>query len=860
MFNWLQIFNTNPQATTRPPGTAYYYPFAEGLDCDQGFAALAGDPARESKIQPMYPTDATYVFVACGVDLPDYPYFVGRNASTAGTGLLLTYAYQPGRTRIVATGSTPALSAGATLVTLAAGTYTRQNLIPIDNPATYGGIHNPVPNGTYTLTFEALDGTVYHSEAITVTGSGPNAGYAGGVLQAQGLNGPWLFDVAGVTKYGFRLYDALNSNTPPGDTASTVYYIERLNASETLSQAVARVRANAGTVKYTQSQVSNVRASAITSLAQSTYRPASLYGIGFRGSNEDREARFAFNNLGGASAIQWIFTNLDGTVVADSGQANTPNYQATDAEFKLDPSVYQSSARVNGSGPLTGGIVPGVTYLLGLKITNNGTTDTYVHRFTLPANPNDQITQLNLSPLQDSNPSDVFVDHQVATKKRIGVMMVAANATSAGTSIYEDQQIITHTAGLGCNYIQITLDWNRAEPTTFGVYDWRLYDDLFTRAKAAGLKILPRISMSRSENFNNESGGGKFITDAERVIDHLGRPITGGGAYMGSYNSDTFLAKIDTFATAAINHFKAQPFADSILGFNLVTNIQQEGCYPWKNYVSGSTVRALYDYGPDSVSKFRSRVAAKYGTIAALNSVYGTSHTNFSQVALPLPDFYGGDDSDFYGYNTTKQKDAYDHKQRSVAELANRFHALVKSISTRLCTGVEYGSMHDSLTTARGTVALGSLVNTDLIKTNPQADYPIRMDVALSKRDYAPQRSAGVEIDASIYTATSAGIAAMNQFFAAGGNLGCWAQFYVPGTEGNADKLQQTKDKLTALINGVKASTNFTTAVDNHFDAQMTVTASTLLGSWSESGAIGTFNTLEEGGSKRVKVTITQNL
>ncbi len=77
--------------------------------------------------------------------------------------------------------------------------------------------------------------------------------------QAVG-NTALLFDVNGVTKTGFPMYDDVDDNSDdPATSASNVYFVERASSGETMTQAVTRVRAG-GVTKYTQSQVTNVRA------------------------------------------------------------------------------------------------------------------------------------------------------------------------------------------------------------------------------------------------------------------------------------------------------------------------------------------------------------------------------------------------------------------------------------------------------------------------------------------------------------------------------------------------------------------------------------------------------------------------
>ncbi|ARK13062.1 beta-galactosidase [Fibrella sp. ES10-3-2-2] len=455
------------------------------------------------------------------------------------------------------------------------------------------------------------------------------------------------------------------------------------------------------------------------------------------------------------------------------------------------------------------------------------------------------LPELNVQPVTTG-----FADHKVPTRRWLGIGLMLFNQQADGSMTADDQELLTYSAQKGANYVHASLDWNRAEPATLadGQYDFRLYDDLLAKAAQNGLKVWFRIAMARSDNSNKRRSGKAFIDESEMIRDLQGRVCNDAGAYMGSFDSEPFLAKVDGFVTAAVRHIQQSPYAGVVLGFSLVTNVRQEGCYPMDNQINGAGYQTTYDFSDASLTVFRERLRAKYTTIGSLNKAWGGSYANFDQVQFPTISGEGH----LISFFSNAQKDLYSHREQSIANLANRFDKTVKAVSKNLYTATEYGSLFDPLSIARGTMTIAPLIEADGIKQNDQPNYDLRRSVALSLRDYSPRRFAATEVDGNWHD-LSEQIYQIEEFYRVGGSMACIHQIYPPG-KGAAEAKPRIAGILTPSI---VASLN--APVANNYQATYTVDWGRLVNdTWmnGQKQAFPEFNAASDNGSKRVRIVI----
>lgn len=272
--HYLRIKNTVAGNPLRPVGTPLYYPFPPtklngagatvSTTCDDGFEALQKDITREVKIVTTLPalTDASWLFTTCDAQpTTHHDIYVKRLPIAGGGGSLVVLAYRPLVVKFTAGSTTQT-------ITLAAGSYTSPDLVPANFPATYSAIVSSLPDATYQVRFEQADGTLIQTLSnFVVSPAGPVAGYditdvpvPPQTARAQILNSTAiLFNVNGTTHTGFPFFDAVDGTSAPAISASNVYFVDRANDTESLSEALSRVRAG-NVTRFLQSAVSNVRA------------------------------------------------------------------------------------------------------------------------------------------------------------------------------------------------------------------------------------------------------------------------------------------------------------------------------------------------------------------------------------------------------------------------------------------------------------------------------------------------------------------------------------------------------------------------------------------------------------------------
>ena len=95
-----------------------------------------------------------------------------------------------------------------------------------------------------------------------------------------------------------------------------------------------------------------------------------------------------------------------------------------------------------------------------------------------------------------------------------------------------------------------------------------------------------------------------------------------------SLASDTYIADVKKGIENMIRYFENSSVKDAIIGYHLAYQSGGEWFY-------NDTDTALWDYSSVNVTRFQSWCTAKYGTIAALNTAWGTAYGSFANVAIP---------------------------------------------------------------------------------------------------------------------------------------------------------------------------------------------------------------------------------
>lgn len=464
----------------------------------------------------------------------------------------------------------------------------------------------------------------------------------------------------------------------------------------------------------------------------------------------------------------------------------------------------------------------------------------------------------------DTNPfsssTDPFQAHNLQTKRWAGIQLFHHGFTSTGAISPSDKTLIELSAARGMNAYMPAFQWRIIEPLP-GNFNWAPVDSILATAKRLNLKILGRIVASRSEENNGHIG---FITDDQRQKDNLGRNQRYSNQAVTSYDSPSAVARQEEFVRALIGHIRASPWADMVMGFSVVDNRFFEAEYVGTNQMAGSNQpeeAVLADYSEPSRQKFIARMTAKYTTVGAANSAWGTNFSSWAAVQLPPVQSFG---NGFYNWQPQYQRDFFVHRARSMAEWINYFAGVVKSISPNLQTFSENGSLHDpSSGQARGSMLLPLLGNTDGRKQNDTPTYPHYLSAAVSR---VGGKWTADEVD-GMYADPSYDQALRDHFvqgFDAGNSVMVFANPEIPGSGENPTIQQRTISRATYLFDSVAPL--LSQPVNTSTTATLSTSAAQLLqnaGFWG--GADGNtlkdqYETLRQGGSVRVGISITNNL
>ena len=204
----------------------------------------------------------------------------------------------------------------------------------------------------------------------------------------------------------------------------------------------------------------------------------------------------------------------------------------------------------------------------------------------------------------------------------------------------------------GVDAVSVDIWWGKVE-TSDQVFDWSYYDTLFAKIKAQGLKVVPILS---------------FHTCGGNVGDECNFPIPGWlwGKYtgatlngvtldgnglkykseQGNFSSETIQAWADplvvgeysAFATAFKSKY-GTAYANDFQEINVSLGPAGELRFPsYNSHDTGAgypSRGALQAYSPLAVADFRTSIMAKYGTLAAVNTAWGSSLTSTTQINPP---------------------------------------------------------------------------------------------------------------------------------------------------------------------------------------------------------------------------------
>ena len=293
-------------------------------------------------------------------------------------------------------------------------------------------------------------------------------------------------------------------------------------------------------------------------------------------------------------------------------------------------------------------------------------------------------------------------------------------------NITERLAAYSHVIGVGVDAIHETIGlWDifqgsiDNQPTNNG----NNFVEKLNLLKQSGVDVFLRVVLHYPRLWAGYQPNDVYWGAGNAELDQWGyRPETNAGSVPPCIADDVFTTKLAGKFEYIVN------LAYSILGTKLkwvspVFSTQQEwgydfmGMYWWGENIGtpdekwfSNQYDALFCYNPKNEVAFRAWLHGKFGTIAALNTSWGTNYTDFSNITIPRTDdvynngvgissakifsqvFAGNRGVDLYRFMTYK-----------LINFGNKLKAKVRAINQNILFTGEAGAWHDGLAYLRGT-------------------------------------------------------------------------------------------------------------------------------------------------------------
>ena len=272
------------------------------------------------------------------------------------------------------------------------------------------------------------------------------------------------------------------------------------------------------------------------------------------------------------------------------------------------------------------------------------------------------------------------------------------------------EAIVDAAAETGFNAIKVHIPWSRVESTKAGEYDFSAFDPMIEYVvKTKGLKVAISIDLTRRAD-------DKIIGLDQMMYDPNGNLCKGGSIdgmrTMISFCSESAVNAAVAFYSAAVERYEAK-YASDVLFYLPAFSQYAESEY----WCAGE-----YDYSDPAKAQFRAFLQEKYTDVDALNSVLGTEYASFDQIQPPSCTA-----SDNLGQLW------YQFRHQKLKEMIDALAVAQKQISPDSKYALQFGSIYDTASLLRCTLAAGDLAeHADVvwIDDGPLTDHEFSMDHA----------------------------------------------------------------------------------------------------------------------------------
>jgi hypothetical protein len=318
-----------------------------------------------------------------------------------------------------------------------------------------------------------------------------------------------------------------------------------------------------------------------------------------------------------------------------------------------------------------------------------------------------QFTIINLLPIQDK---------RIGWKDGLAVELLAE-----GLLQMED------AAAAGANFYVFSLPLDAVikniDELNNNTGDWSKIDTIIARAN----QLFPEIAINiradyDDSNYYDASGNPKsnptFDLFNDICQDEWGNPARiGYGSGHACFAKETSVNKVKRFVQLALQRY-FPILGEKLVWISIPTSAQHEMGFNYENETflnDGSktpAMRAIFDYHPQSVVKFKSWVQSRYRTLAEASRVHGINYTSWDQVQPPktgkasITDTTSADFDVLYRTNLGVDWYLFNSEQQ------HGFWLQIKEVINQYAPGVgfcgEFGSVSDPLVLYRGTADLNA--------------------------------------------------------------------------------------------------------------------------------------------------------
>lgn len=329
-------------------------------------------------------------------------------------------------------------------------------------------------------------------------------------------------------------------------------------------------------------------------------------------------------------------------------------------------------------------------------------------------------------------PSDDFRNTREWGYKPSWLFSTGYEVGGVNISFTKAKENIREWVNAGCTYVAFGIPWedvflSLSAQNTNADSSWARYDELanFIKSLNPTVKIAIRVVVFKEARNHNDvdinyDPTNNFWPLSDSQVDSYGK------LNRGIYDRNSFsycdanaTSQAIDFITKVKNRYSSIMGAGRLMWLSVAATAEEEAGYNFRNDTYNDLYPAIFDYSNFAKTAFRTFCQNKYGNnIQSLNSAWGSSYSQFSQVEPPYPNgpnqielsltFSGNKGNDWWYFGES---------------VMAAFHISCKNAVSNACKyAVEFGSCTDIEAIRRYSInVLGSNNYSDLIKAQFEA-------------------------------------------------------------------------------------------------------------------------------------------